>query len=126
MTRPARPKHLNLLVIHLPITGVVSIIHRLTGVLLVLATPLAILLLERSLSSPEGYAQVQAWFAGWPARMAIVVLVWALAHHLLAGLRYLLLDIDIGVERPAARRSAGLAIVGGILAAALTVWGVWP
>jgi len=54
---------------------------------------------------------------GW--RIATIVLVWVLTHHLLAGIRHLLSDIDIGSQLTAARRSAWIVNVGGIAMALL-------
>ncbi len=115
MTRP-RPVFLELWRIHLPVPAVVSILHRISGVLLVISIPVLAWLFARALGSAEGFA-ASATFLGHPlVRLALLVLAWALLHHLLAGIRYLLIDLGLGVDRPAARRSAWTA-----LAAALAV-----
>jgi succinate dehydrogenase / fumarate reductase cytochrome b subunit len=107
-----RPKHLDLLRIRLPVGGVVSILHRVTGVLLVLALPLAFLLLQKSLQSPEGFAQVIAQLSSLPARVLLLFVTTLLAHHFLAGVRHLLLDLDIGISRSGGRVGAWLVLVG--------------
>ena len=101
-----RPKYLNLLKIRLPIGGVVSILHRLTGVMLVLLLPLAIYLLQRSLQSPVDFVDITAWFSRNPGRLLWLLIVWVFAQHFFSGLRHLLLDIDIGVEKSRARAGA--------------------
>lgn len=109
------PRYLNLLRIHMPVTAVLSIGHRISGALLAAAVPLSIYLLDLSLRSPAGYARVAQLFASPAARFAVSLAVWALAHHALAGMRYLLLDLQVGIARPAARRGAQLVNLGGIV-----------
>jgi succinate dehydrogenase / fumarate reductase cytochrome b subunit len=117
LARPARPKHLNLLVIRLPLPGFVSILHRASGVLLALSIPLCIHFLQLSLEGPAGFGRVKSMLAGVPGQLLVFVLAWSLAHHLLAGIRYLLLDFDVGVSKPQARASAWVVLGGGVLLA---------
>jgi succinate dehydrogenase / fumarate reductase cytochrome b subunit len=116
-----RPVHLDLLRIRLPIGGIVSILHRVSGVLLVLLLPFTLLALQRSLTSSEGYVQVTALLKSIPGRATLLVLVLLLIHHFLAGIRHLLLDIDVGISRAGSRRGAWLVIVGVALVAILIV-----
>lgn len=117
----AAPRFLNLLRIHMPVTAVLSIGHRISGALLTAAIPGSIYLLDLSLQSPAGYDQVAQLMASPAARLGTSVTVWALAHHALAGVRYLLLDLQIGIARPAAARSARLVSLGGVVIFLLTV-----
>ena len=103
-----RPVFLNLLRIRQPVTAVVSILHRITGILMVLALPVLIYLLQISLSSPEGFSQAVATLDGQIARLFGVLMIWALAHHLFAGIRFLILDFDVGVTKSVARKTAWL------------------
>lgn len=112
-----RPIYLNLLEIRLPVGGVVSILHRVSGVVLVLVLPALLMLLDQSLASAQQYQAVTALLATPAMRLAGVALVWFLAHHLLAGIRHLLLDLDIGIGREAARLSAWVTLGLGLLAA---------
>ncbi|WJW76743.1 succinate dehydrogenase, cytochrome b556 subunit [Thiohalobacter sp. IOR34] len=121
---PPRPKFLDLLVIRMPIGAVTSILHRLSGVLLFLSLPLAAFLLDLSLRDADGFARAIALLHAWPARLASLLLGWALLHHLLAGLRFLLLDLGIGLERPVARRLAWSATLGALLLLPLLLWGL--
>jgi succinate dehydrogenase / fumarate reductase cytochrome b subunit len=112
-----RPVYLNLLRIRLPVTGVLSILHRITGVLLVLLIPLLLAGLQRSLEDPQFFEQLRL-ISGAPAgRILAGAVLWLLAQHFYSGIRHLLLDLDVGIDRLAARRSAWLAFV----AAGLTV-----
>lgn len=109
-TRPV--KNLYLPGIRLPVGGVVSILHRITGVLLVLALPLALYALQESLSTPEGFARIAMVLQTLPSRIMLLLIVGAVAHHLLAGLRHLLLDLDIAISREGSRRGAWLVLAG--------------
>lgn len=115
-SRPRRPVFLNLLRIQMPVGAVLSFAHRVSGLLLFLAIPFLIHVLKLSLESPGGYAQAIAVFSSVYARVGAVLLVWALVHHLLAGIRFLLIDAEIGVELRAARVSAWIANLCGLLA----------
>jgi succinate dehydrogenase / fumarate reductase cytochrome b subunit len=111
-----RPVHLNLLKIKLPIGGIMSIIHRATGVFMFLALPYLIYLLDLSLSGPAGYDQANEALHGLVGTIFVFLIMWSLAHHLLAGIRYLLIDADLGVEKELARQTAlGVVVAGPIL-----------
>jgi succinate dehydrogenase / fumarate reductase cytochrome b subunit len=113
-----RPKYLNLLRIRLPIGGVVSILHRVTGVLLVLVLPLAFLLLQQSLRSPESFAQVVTLLSSMPVRVLLLFATAMLVHHFLAGVRHLLLDLDVGISRNGSSLGAWLvlaSVAGAVL-----------
>ena len=116
-----RPVFLNLLRIRQPVTAVLSILHRITGVLMVLLLPGLIYLLDLSLRGPAQFDQVAELLHSTPLRLLAIVLCWVFAHHLLAGVRHLIIDFDIGLSRPAARRSAwlvhGMAVGVALLAA---------
>ena len=119
-----RPVFLNLLRIRQPPAAVLSIGHRISGVLMVLLLPLLIYLLDLSLRGPGAYARITAWFDGWAGKLLLVALAWMLAHHLLAGIRFLMLDVHWGVERQSARRSAWVVNVLGVLVALTVLLGV--
>lgn len=123
LTKTSRPKHLNLLKIRLPITGIVSIFHRISGVILFFSLPFVIYLLALSLRSPETFASAAAFFERPLVKLFSVAVIYALAHHFFAGIRFLLLDLDIGLSLKNARRSAWFVIVAGLLAFIfLSVW----
>ena len=112
-----KPVFLNLLQIKLPWMGIASILHRVTGVLLFLAIPLAFYLFGRSLEGESGFNQVVGVLGSLPFKLLTLLLLWVLLHHLLAGIRFLLIDLDIGVTLPQARHSALGAIISGVLLA---------
>lgn len=113
------PKFLDLLRIQMPVGAVLSIAHRISGVLLFLSLPFMVYLLGLSLQGPDGYRHTLDWLGGLPVQLLLLLLAWSLLHHLLAGIRHLLLDIHIGVERHQARRSAWLV---NLAALALLAW----
>jgi len=100
----------------MPVNAVMSIGHRLAGVMLFLAIPIVIYILELSLQDPEGYQQVKALFDGLLFRAVFILILWFLAHHFLAGIRYLLIDVEVGVEPAAARKSAWWVIISAVVA----------
>ena len=114
-----RPVFFNLMQIQMPVGALTSITHRVTGIFLAISVPFGIYLLDLSLQGPQCYAQVISLFDKLTFRAAAIVFVWALAHHLLAGIRHLLSDIDIGSQLPAARRSAWVVNLGGMAVALL-------
>ena len=118
-----RPKHLNLFKIHLPLPGVLSILHRVSGVLLAWALPAALGALHFSLESEEGYECVAEFFAHPLMKLLVWGAAWALFHHLCAGVRFLALDFHIGTELATARRTAMAAFVVSILMT--LAFGVW-
>ncbi|NOZ54254.1 MAG: succinate dehydrogenase, cytochrome b556 subunit [Gammaproteobacteria bacterium] len=103
-----RPKHLNLFKIHMPVTAMVSIAHRAAGILLVILIPVVIYLLQRSLQSAQAYDAVMQLLTQPLAKILLVIAVWGGSHHFFAGMRFLLIDIDIGILKSSARRSAWL------------------
>lgn len=112
-----RPVFLHLFKIHLPVAGWASIAHRLSGLLLFLCLPLGLALLARALADEAGFHQVAALIHGPWGRLGGFLLLWALLHHLLAGVRCLFLDLDLGVGAPHYRRTAWLVLAGAPLAA---------
>ncbi len=119
---PARPKHLDLLRIRFPVGAVLSVGHRASGLLLFLLMPVFIYLFARSLDGREGFDGVVALFASPLVRLVLFVALWALVHHLLAGLRFLVMDLGLGETRPRARQSAWLVfILEGMIMLAILV-----
>lgn len=106
-----RPVFLDLTQIKFPLPAVMSVGHRASGILMVLLIPVLVYLLDLSLSGPEGFATAQSVFSGWFAKLVIFVLLWALVHHLLAGIRYLLIDFDRFVDKQGGRQSATAVMV---------------
>jgi len=115
-----RPVYLNLLKIRLPLTGIVSFAHRITGVILFLALPFAVYLLDLSIESEQSFSQAQD-ILNQPVMLLVqILLLWSIAHHFFAGIRFLLIDAEIGVEKRQAKMGAWLVL----LAEALTLFAI--
>ena len=109
-----RPKHLDLVRIRLPLAGVVSIMHRVSGAVLFLFIPLLLWLLQRSLASPQTFDAFRSAVSHPLLKMTLLGLLWAYLHHLCAGVRHLALDLDYGTELGAARVSSVIVLVVSI------------
>ena len=110
-----RPKFLNILKIRMPIGAIVSIAHRFSGVILFMLIPFLIYILEISLKTEQGFQQVAEFFTRTDVRIVMIVVIWMFAHHLINGVRLLLLDLDIGITRSASRFNSWLVILMGLL-----------
>jgi succinate dehydrogenase / fumarate reductase, cytochrome b subunit len=114
VVRP-RPVYLNLVAIRLPLPGIVSFLHRVSGaVLFLFAIPLLLLAVQCSLATPEQFASLKAVFAHPLAKLVTIGFVWAYLHHFCAGIRFLLLDLHIGDDLAPARRSSAVVLVVSI------------
>lgn len=115
--RRKRPVNLNLLTIRMPVAAVMSIAHRASGLLMFGLTPFLLYLLDLSLRGPEGFRRAADLLAVGGVRLVLVAGVWALAHHFFAGIRYLLLDLEVGLDKPVYRHSAAAVLgAGGVVA----------
>ena len=121
MTSPRyrRPVFLDLTKIRMPVGALTSIGHRISGVVLTIGVPVVVYLLAMSLKDEQSFAQVANQLRHVPVKAALVVLVWAFSHHVLAGVRHLLSDFNIGSPLLSARRSAWFVNLGGVALAVL-------
>jgi len=105
-----------LLSYRLPAAGLVSILHRISGALLFLVgIPFTLYLFQQSLRSEISFDRYRALVGSVPGKLILLILIWSLAHHLVAGIRYLILDLHIGIEKApsalTARIVLGLALL---------------
>ncbi len=114
-----RPVFLDLRVIRLPVNALVSILHRLSGLFLIVVLPFWVWLLGESLTSEAGYLHARAILHSWGAWLALFSLT-ALGHHFFAGLRHLAMDVHWGLTRDASRWSAWGVLV--LDAVCLPLW----
>ncbi|MCM8594374.1 succinate dehydrogenase, cytochrome b556 subunit [Accumulibacter sp.] len=101
-----RPKNLDLPTIRLPLPGILSILHRISGAAIFLLLPVLLWLFQSSLSSPETFATFREVVGHPLVRIVLLGLIWFYMHHFCAGIRYLLLDLHKGVDLESARRSS--------------------
>jgi succinate dehydrogenase / fumarate reductase cytochrome b subunit len=118
-----RPKYLSLptLTYHLPVPAWVSLLHRISGALLVF--PLAawaLYMLDTSLGSERGFDLIRNHYLQLPlVKAGMLVFIWSYCHHFCAGIRFLFLDIDKGIELRSARATSWIVLVVSLL---LTAW----
>jgi succinate dehydrogenase / fumarate reductase cytochrome b subunit len=125
VTKP-RPVYLNLVRIRLPLPGIVSILHRVSGaVLFLLGLPLLLAGVQASLASPESFAALRALASGPVAKVILIGLIWAYVHHFCAGLRYLLLDIHQFIELKPARQSSVVVLACSLVLTLVIAVRLW-
>jgi succinate dehydrogenase / fumarate reductase cytochrome b subunit len=123
--RKVRPEFRNIQVsqilsYRLPPAGIVSILHRLSGVLLFLVgIPFCLYLLQQSLTSEISFESYRAIVGSIPGKLVLLVLLWAFLHHAIAGIRYLLLDRHMGILKESSRLSAQIVLVTSLLLTAV-------
>lgn len=120
-----RPVNLDISTIQLPAAALVSILHRISGVVLFAVVGLLLWMLDKSLKSAQGFAEVAAAFNSVPAKLILWAALAALIYHLVAGIRHLLMDLGVGESLEGGRRSAVLVLVIAailILLAGVCIW----
>lgn len=122
LTRPTRPIHRNInisqiVAYRLPVAGILSILHRVSGATMFLLLPFVLFLLDKSLTSEISFGSFKSVTSNWFAKLVILVLLWAYLHHFCAGIRHLFMDVHIGLEKDSSRQSA-LAV----FAVSLVLW----
>lgn len=96
----------------LPIPGIVSILHRISGAILFLSLPIIFVpLFAASVRSSESFANLGSGFGGFLLKLILLVLLWGFMHHLCAGIRFLMLDMGRGLEKPEARKNAKVVLI---------------
>ncbi len=112
-TRPVfRNIHISQIVRYrLPLAGLVSILHRISGAAMFLVgLPLVLYLFQQSVVSEISFERYREFVSNPFVRLVLVGLIWAYLHHLFAGLRHLLMDLDIGLDKASGRRSAATVL----------------
>jgi succinate dehydrogenase / fumarate reductase, cytochrome b subunit len=121
-----RPRYYDLNLAHLPPPGLVSIFHRISGFLLFFPVlPALLYLLQSSLGSAESYSRWRDFFAQGEVKLVMLGFLWLYAHHFWAGIRYLLLDLHIGIDRAPARASANVVLALGVVTTLIVGWRLW-
>jgi succinate dehydrogenase / fumarate reductase, cytochrome b subunit len=131
-TRRRRPEFRNIHVsqivrYRMPAAAMVSIMHRISGALLFLALPLLLWMFDQSLISEDTFDRMAMGVSGWLVKLVLLVLIWAFLHHLVAGVRYLVLDLHVGLDLEQSRRNALAVYLVSLpltLVAALKLFGV--
>ena len=106
-----QPKNLNLFTIRFPIPAIVSILHRMSGVIIFLLMPVITIAFCMSLMSSSDFASVILIINLWPFRILGAILTWGVFHHFIAGCRHLLLDLQIGNDLITARFTSKTVLI---------------
>ncbi|HUG76543.1 MAG TPA: succinate dehydrogenase, cytochrome b556 subunit [Burkholderiales bacterium] len=125
-----RPKYLSLSAllfeIRLPLPGWVSILHRVSGALLFFPfTAWALYLLDSSLASAQDFERIKAYLELPLAKLGLLAFVWAYCHHFCAGVRFLLLDLNRGIELRPARASSMLVLAVSLATTVFFAFLLW-
>jgi succinate dehydrogenase / fumarate reductase, cytochrome b subunit len=124
LTRDDAPAYRNLhvaqlLTYRLPLAGVVSLLHRASGAVLFVSLPFLLYLLNRSLTSEISFAAFKAVTSSWSGKLVLVVVAWAYLHHVFAGVRFLFIDVHVGLDKDVARKSALAVLIVSLVLTAL-------
>ena len=102
----------------LPVAGWVSILHRVSGLLMFLLMPLIIWMFDNSITSEISFAKFSAAFnvglgvvPGWFMKLVALALIWGYLHHFIAGLRHLYMDVCHAVSKEFGKSSAIVTLV---------------
>jgi succinate dehydrogenase / fumarate reductase, cytochrome b subunit len=95
----------------LPLAGIVSFLHRFSGLLMFALLPFVLYLLQNSLRSEISFAYYQGFVTYPLVKLIILALVWSYMQHFCAGVRHLIMDTHIGLDKDSARRSAAAVLV---------------
>lgn len=115
MMNKKRPKHLALHKIKLPLPGLVSILHRISGLLLFSFLPLLLWVLQSSLHNIETFTQLTDILQHPLSKLILLGIIWSFFHHFCAGIRYLALDLHMGSSLKQARASSWWVLVVSML-----------
>jgi|SRR5579863_1414542 len=117
MHNTKRPKFLNLLILgsKMSVTAKASILHRISGFLLVLSIPFILFILQLSLTSPDFYTTFYSVGSSCVMKIIYLVLIAAFMYHMCSGVRFLFLDISKGTEIKTAKITANIVIGLSIL-----------
>jgi succinate dehydrogenase / fumarate reductase cytochrome b subunit len=103
----------------LPLAGLISILHRISGALLFLLLPLVLYLLELSLTSENTFAYLRGFASQWFVKLIILALSWAYLHHFCAGIRHLAMDSHMGMEKQSSRQTSVVVLAISLTLTAL-------
>ena len=95
----------------LPWAGKVSILHRVSGLLMFLLIPFVLYLLDKSITSEISFEVFKAFLALPLVKLVVLALIWAYMHHFCAGIRFLLLDVHYGVDKATSAKTAVSVLV---------------
>ena len=106
----------------LPLAGVVSILHRVSGLLMFGLLPLIVWFFDTSLSSEISFERFAGafvsgigWVPGWLIKLVALALIWSYLHHFIAGVRHLWMDMTHSVTKEQGRSSAVVTLAASVV-----------
>ncbi|MET3105534.1 succinate dehydrogenase / fumarate reductase cytochrome b subunit [Oxalobacteraceae bacterium GrIS 1.18] len=90
----------------LPLAGFVSILHRISGLTIFLFLPFILYLLDNSLTSEDTFSYLKGYVQYPLVKLILIALSWSYLHHFCAGIRHLIMDVHVGLDKDSARQSA--------------------
>ena len=120
-----RPVNLDLSTIKFPVTAIASITHRVTGVAIFLALPILLWMLDRSLASPESFADLKELMTSPLVKLVVWAILAVLLYHLVAGIRHLVMDAGVGEILEGGRRGAKLVFIISVVLILLVGGWIW-
>ena len=125
--RPKRPEFRNINALtdlpsyRLPLAGIVSILHRVSGAIMFVLMPFIIWMFDVSVSSEISFSKFSSAFGigigfvpGWFVKLAALALIWSYLHHFIAGLRHLWMDINHAVDKEFGKSSAQFTLASSV------------
>jgi succinate dehydrogenase / fumarate reductase cytochrome b subunit len=120
--RPGTMRLLDAVKYRLPLAGVVSILHRVSGLLMFVLLPFIVWLFDVSLSSEASYESFTSAFGagigfvpGWFVKLVSLSLIWAFLHHFIAGVRHLWMDMTHSVTKEQGHSSAVVTMAASLV-----------
>ena len=125
MQTKQRPVFLEINTIRLPIPGIVSILHRISGVILFIMLPVLLYVLAGTLSREAAFESYQSFVSNPLVKIGLIGILWAYIHHTFAGIRFLLLDVHQGLELETARLTAKVVLIAALVLAVILGVVLW-
>jgi len=120
--RPGTMRLIDAVKYRLPLAGVVSILHRASGLLMFVLLPFVVWLFDTSISSEISYESFTAAFVvglgvlpGWAVKLVVLALIWAFLHHAIAGIRHVWMDATHSVSKAQGHSSAVVTLASSVL-----------
>lgn len=108
-----------------PVTAISSILHRISGIVLLIAMPLVVVGMNYSLAGPNGYeSTINLLTASW-CSIFFWMFLSAITYHVYAGVRHMIMDMGFGESLKAAKATSMFVIILGVISAVLWGWFLW-
>ena len=114
-----RPVNLDLRTIKMPLTAILSIIHRISGVILFIGMPILLWMLGKSLNSENDFLYLTSLLENILIKLIFIGILAALIYHVIAGVKHLFMDIGIGESEQGAKIATRLVLIISMISLAI-------